>query len=288
MTAPKAWQLSELQHAAEVAWPGFALQWLDEVDSSNSELMRRCANGVAAPCLLLAGRQSAGRGRLGKPWHGDPEASLAMSLGVPLAPADWSGLSLAVGVALVQALMRLPHAQPLPPARAQRLGLKWPNDLWLMDARGQGRKMAGILIETAACQQPHDGSVTAAPAARYVVIGIGLNLRQQALPDLSVPMASVAEWTGLPPQPGQLLGQFVPALLQALRRFEHQGFAAFRQAFAACDLLHGRQLQLSDGRQGLGAGVDATGELLLDGGDGAVERVISGEVSVRPLAQAPV
>jgi BirA family biotin operon repressor/biotin-[acetyl-CoA-carboxylase] ligase len=123
---------------------------LPEIDSSNTELMRRARAGRTEPVLLVAERQSAGRGRLGRAWQSAAGDSLTFSLGLPLAPADWAGLSLAVGVSVAESL----HP---------RIRLKWPNDLWVDD-----RKLAGILIETA--------SAGGSAAARYAVVGIGINI----------------------------------------------------------------------------------------------------------------
>ena len=108
---------------------GFTVEVLPEIDSTNSELMRRARARSLEPVLLIAKRQTAGRGRLGRSWAGDAGESLTFSLGLPLAPGDWSGLSLAVGVSLAESL----HP---------RIQLKWPNDLWFAD-----RKLAGVLID---------------------------------------------------------------------------------------------------------------------------------------------
>ncbi|MGZ7242464.1 biotin--[acetyl-CoA-carboxylase] ligase, partial [Streptococcus pyogenes] len=75
-----------------------------EVDSTNSELMRRARAGHVDPVLLVAEQQSAGRGRMGRSWASRAGDSLTFSLGLPLQPADWSGLSLAVGVAVAESL----------------------------------------------------------------------------------------------------------------------------------------------------------------------------------------
>src|SRR5690606_5671531 len=99
-------------------------------------------------------------------------ASLMMSLGLPLAPKDWSGLSLAVGVSVAESLQ--PVLPPLGTGQPARVGLKWPNDLWLGGAAGDC-KLGGILVETASFVAPQ---AAAAPAsmARYVVVGIGINV----------------------------------------------------------------------------------------------------------------
>ena len=86
----------------------------------------------------MAEQQTAGRGRQGKAWWSEAGASLTFSLGLPLAPGDWSGLSLAVGLALADALDPLPGAGLASPAGPPpRLGLKWPNDLILLDDGGR-------------------------------------------------------------------------------------------------------------------------------------------------------
>jgi BirA family transcriptional regulator, biotin operon repressor / biotin---[acetyl-CoA-carboxylase] ligase len=156
-----------IQWPAEVIWeqistilPNFTVEVLPEIDSTNTELMRRAKAGQIEPILLVAEKQTAGRGRLGREWHDLSERTaslpeslpaLTFSLGLPLSPQDWSGLSLAVGVSV---------AQSLHPA----IGLKWPNDLWLCDTTSE-RKLAGILIETAVLN-----------GLRYAVIGVGINI----------------------------------------------------------------------------------------------------------------
>ena len=133
------WPCDAIRDALAPLLPGCRVEVLAEVASTNSELMRRARDGQTEPTLLVAERQTAGRGRLGRAWHSGRGDALTFSLGLPLAPADWSGLSLAVGVSVAESL----HPQ---------LRLKWPNDLWLDD-----RKLAGILIETASS----GGSATA-------------------------------------------------------------------------------------------------------------------------------
>jgi BirA family biotin operon repressor/biotin-[acetyl-CoA-carboxylase] ligase len=153
-----AWFEDRIAASVAPLLPGFAVEAVAEIDSTNTELMRRARAGRIEPVLLVAERQTAGRGRLGRPWQSAPQqeesASLTFSLGLPLAPADWSGLSLAVGVSV---------AESLDPLGAHKVGLKWPNDVWVNDC-----KLVGILIETAL---PSAGRTD---APRYLVIGIGI------------------------------------------------------------------------------------------------------------------
>ncbi len=159
------WPAEAIWQAVYPLLPEFSVEILPQIDSTNTELMRRARAGRLEPVLLVTERQTAGRGRLGRSWESaNPPApaisvapathgasavlpALTFSLGLPLAPTDWSGLSLAVGAAVAEAL----HPD---------IGLKWPNDLWWQD-----RKLAGILIETASFGEQ-----------RYAVIGVGINI----------------------------------------------------------------------------------------------------------------
>ena len=105
--APGDWPLETLQAQAQPLFPGLRVEAVAQTDSTNTELMRRARAGAVPPAtLLVAETQTAGRGRLGRSWVTDSAGpgrlpALTFSLGVVLAPQDWSGLSLAVGVALV-------------------------------------------------------------------------------------------------------------------------------------------------------------------------------------------
>ncbi|MCC2675386.1 MAG: birA, partial [Ramlibacter sp.] len=94
------WPAEDIWQAVWPLLPDFTVEVLPEIDSSNSELMRRARAGRLEPVLLVAERQTAGRGRLGRHWHSAAGDSLTFSLGMALAPGDWSGLSLAVGIGL--------------------------------------------------------------------------------------------------------------------------------------------------------------------------------------------
>ena len=244
--------------------PGFAVEAVAEIDSTNTELMRRARAGRVEPVLLVAERQTAGRGRLGRPWQSgaqqDAAVSLTFSLGMPLAPADWSGLSLAVGVAV---------AEGLDPSGEHKVGLKWPNDVWVND-----RKLVGILIETAL---PSDGGPD---ASRYVVIGIGINIGAREGDGMRTPPAWLHQWRPEASAPG-VLAELAEPLVRTVLDFEARGFAPFAERFAARDVLRGREVTLSDGTAGLCEGVAWGGELQVRT-DAGLQLISSDEVSVRP------
>jgi BirA family biotin operon repressor/biotin-[acetyl-CoA-carboxylase] ligase len=268
---PTRWGAEALWLELEPLLPGLSIEVLPRVASTNTLLLERARAGDLQPCLLVAEEQTQGRGRLGRAWRSRAGASLTFTLALPLAPADWSGLSLAVGLALADAL------DPLAAEAAPRLLLKWPNDLLLSDgaaATGPGRKLGGVLIETLGFGPDRP--------ARLAVVGVGLNLLPQPDAGLSQGYAWLQELDA-PAGAPQVLARVAEPLLQALLRFQATGFAPLAAAYARRDALRGRSVSttLAGLPEGRAEGVDAQGALLVR--HGAVHRVLSGEVSVRPL-----
>jgi BirA family biotin operon repressor/biotin-[acetyl-CoA-carboxylase] ligase len=278
------WGAEALWEQLQPVLPGLSVEVVARLDSTNTRLLERARDvggdpdADLAPCLLVAEEQTAGRGRLGRGWVSAPGRSLTFSLALPMATLQWGGLSLAVGVALADALDPL-AASPA----ATCLALKWPNDLWLRDAAAPagGRKLGGILIET-----------VAVGTQRMVVVGVGMNVRprEAAASGATAPLlhgyACLQELSPAASAPAALAAVAVP-LAQTLKRFEREGFAPFLEAFTRRDLLRGRGVSVSGGLelQGTAEGVDAQGALLVRAG-GVCHRVVSGEASVR-LAAVP-
>lgn len=230
------------------------LQVLAECDSTNAQLQTLAKNGAPSGTLLLAERQTAGRGRRGRQWYQGAQA-LAFSLLWRL-PDDRppSGLSLAVGLALAEAL---------PVSAENPAQLKWPNDV-LVD----GRKVAGILIESAGLQR--------------FVIGIGINLGDTAtLPD---EVAAIA--AGIPVEDRTAaLAAILDRLVAILDEFSAHGFAPLQSRWQSRHAYQDLAVNLffSEGGeplQGVCRGVDANGELLLETAT-CIQTISSGEVSLR-------
>ncbi len=250
-----------LQAALEAAGHGCAVCWLPRTGSTNSDLLAEVRAGRGTVRCLVAGHQSAGRGRRSRSWRdqgpGGAESSLLCSLAWPLPRGcELTGLSLAVGVWLAQSLQTL----GLREAR-----LKWPNDLLL----GAG-KLAGVLVEVADAAQ-----------ARWVVIGIGLNLR---LPE-GLEHAASLDQAGVQAGRWQVLRALLPRLLSGLQSFSQQGFAPWMEEWNRLHAWAGRPVQVleeqgSQGLRGLALGVDAQGFLWLRTEQGR-ERVTGGDVSLR-------
>lgn len=272
--ADSGWHSDALWQAMRPHCPSLVIEVVRELASTNSTLVERYrrlaqvadrratrADDLQAT-LLVAEQQTHGRGRMGRHWLSQAGQALTFSLALPLQRSDWSGLSLAVGVAVAQAL----------DPQARTLGLKWPNDVW---TRQDDRKLGGILIEG-----------LSVGTQRVAVIGIGLNVRQA--PTLTgAPTACLAEWDAAC-TPASVLARLGEPLIRALMRFDQEGFAPFADDFAALDLLAGRDIVTTDPAcpQGRVLGVGRDGALRVQH-QGREMALISGEVSVRPQGSRP-
>jgi BirA family biotin operon repressor/biotin-[acetyl-CoA-carboxylase] ligase len=239
----------------------FDIDLLASCDSTNAVLLSRAENGAPSGTVIITEEQTAGRGRRGRSWFSSPGDSLTFSLlwrfAQGTAPA---GLSLAVGVAVSRALSGV---------GAGGTALKWPNDI-LKD----GRKLGGILVEL----------VPGAPHA--AVLGIGINLRLPAGMPEEVRAASTAlNANGAAPDANELYAVLLAELLSTLDTFATTGFASIRPEWMARHAFQDARIRLSTDfgppSEGICRGVDTDGALLLEI-DGRIERILSGEVSLRP------
>lgn len=262
LSAPIEWlDSAAILSAAGSASARLQLQLADCVESTNSLLLRSAAQLGSSGKVLASEWQSAGRGRLGRQWLGNLGGSLLFSLlwrfeqGI----AQLSGLSLAVGVALVRALRQ---------AGVNDATLKWPNDVFLP----QG-KLAGILIEVSGD----------ALGPSQVVIGIGLNLRLGAMAErIGQPAAALEGNSNV--SRNALFGMLLQQLLLVLDEFAANGFAALRDEWQSMHHLQGKMVRLiapnGTERFGLVHGVADDGTLLFDEA-GVVQRIHAGEISLR-------
>jgi BirA family transcriptional regulator, biotin operon repressor / biotin---[acetyl-CoA-carboxylase] ligase len=231
----------------------FDVDVVAECASTNTLLMAR-ADSLPSGAVVAAERQTAGRGRMGRIWHAAPDDSLTFSLlwRLPRGVSP-SGLSLAVGVGVAEALRELGAAD---------VTLKWPNDI-LRD----GKKLGGILIEL---------------ASTSAIIGIGLNLLLPA--DLPEDVKRNAAPLGVDVDRNDLLARLLASLHGVLESFNRGGFAALRERWLALNAYADAPVRIlsefAATLEGRCAGVDADGALLLQTACG-VRRVISGDVSLR-------
>ena len=242
-----------------------ALEIHDELDSTNTQLMSRVASSSPPSGLVcLAEYQKAGRGRVGRFWQSPFGGNICLSLLWWFEDQTaFSGLSLAVGVAIVRAL----HT-----AGIKEVGLKWPNDiLW------QGRKLGGILLE-----------VSGEAHGRYaVVIGIGLNwhlspAKAKAIDQAWVDLNQITN--GSPPSRNQLIALLLNELFQLLSDYHKRGLMAYIDEWRQwhCQAGHRASLQWGDKlMHGVIVGVSDEGLLLMDCEEGGLKPFASGDLRLR-------
>ncbi len=243
------------------------VEFLAEVDSTNSEAERRLAVGQEAPFAVLARTQKAGRGRLGRKWHSAPSGNLYLSLAFrPFIPPErlkpftlWMGLALCSHVEKTLGL---------------KLGLKWPNDLQSPD----GRKVAGMLTEAR----------LDADSVRELVFGLGLNLTgapKDFPADLRTVAGSLEAALGSPLDLNREVAGVIAALFRAWEQFEEGTWSrSFRKLWSSYDVLAGKSVRVGlrgDPIAGIVDGIDDEGSLILRTGGGRRAIVSSGEVTLR-------
>ena len=246
-----------LQHLAA----GTPIHTCAVIDSTNQYMMAQLERWQKGECLL-AESQTAGRGRRGRQWHSPFGSQFIMSMYWRLddGPSAAMGLSLAIGVAVVQALES---------AGYRNLSLKWPNDIYM--AR---RKLAGILVEMSA----------AVGGICHLVIGVGvnLNLPDAVIAELDQPCAHLAEQPVVVER-NQLSATIIRALRNALTLFEQQGLTAFLTEWNRLDIFMQQPVKVLLGNQiihGIYCGIDGQGNMLLQDHDG-MHKFVGGEISLR-------
>ncbi|WP_018402794.1 biotin--[acetyl-CoA-carboxylase] ligase [Marinobacter gelidimuriae] len=237
------------------------LSVIDEIDSTNAEVMRMLARGERATPVVTAETQTAGRGRRGQPWCSPAGENIYLSMGLSLSGgfSAVDGLSLVLGVAVAEALECLGAAP---------VGLKWPNDIFI-----DGAKVGGILVELQGELQ--DGVV-------HAIVGLGLNVHMTAAPAIDQAWTSLAlarpqlTWSR-----NALVSTLITSIADASDKFQSVGFAGFRSSWQSRDVFFSRQIMARDGElQGVGQGIDHSGNYVLRTNEGEFA-VRSGEISLR-------
>jgi BirA family biotin operon repressor/biotin-[acetyl-CoA-carboxylase] ligase len=246
----------------------FDLQLHDQLASTNSYLIKASSQGAAHASCVAATLQTGGRGRRGRIWQSGLGASLTFSLlwRFQCGASALSGLSLAIGLAMVRAL----HDLGVSGAK-----LKWPNDVLVSD-RGEYQKLAGILIEL---QGDMDG-----PSAAVIGIGINLRMPEHLRKQIDQAATDLQTVTGAPMNPNVLLGTLLNCLADVLSEFEAAGFDNLREEWMQHHAYQNQDVRLiaPDGRemQGKVSGVASDGALLVEMATG-LQRILSGEISLR-------
>ena len=243
---------------------GWRIHYFNEIDSTQDAARELATCGAYQGTVVIAERQSAGRGRLGRTWHSPSGVNLyaTIILRPPIPLADVPCLSLVAGVAAAEALER--EAPGI-------VALKWPNDVWL-----RGRKAGGIIAEAV---------TDARDNLDCVLLGIGININLAAEdipPELRGKATSMRIATGHPCDRIAIADSLFNLLDSRYMETLARGFESVRPAWERYSALTGKRITImNSGRRqpGVVKGIDGTGALLLDLGN-RVERIVAGEVSV--------
>jgi BirA family transcriptional regulator, biotin operon repressor / biotin---[acetyl-CoA-carboxylase] ligase len=238
----------------------------DQLDSTNSYLMKKSQHGVATSIVCLAEHQTAGKGRRGREWISPYGSNIYLSILWRFAQSglgEIAGLSLAIGVAVVRALKQL---------QIPDITLKWPNDIYW-----HGKKLGGILIEVSG----------EASGPCMAVIGVGMNLYLPATEAEKI----TQPWTDLSHILGQhntsrntLAATLINHLIDVIAKFETTGLGYYLDEWRRYDCLQNNSATMFVGNQiidGIVQGIDDKGQLLFQRADGYVQTYASGEVSFR-------
>lgn len=234
---------------------------LPVIDSTNQYLLDRISTLNSGDCCV-AEYQQAGRGRRGRKWFSPFGANLYLSMFWRLeqGPAAAIGLSLVIGIVMAEVLHEL---------GADKVRVKWPNDLYLND-----RKLAGILVELTG----KTGD------AAQIVIGAGLNMvMRQVQADIVNQGWITLQEAGITMDRNTLAVRLIKELREALTLFEQDGLAPFLSRWEKLDNFIHRPVKLIIGDKeifGISRGINAQGALMLEQ-DGILKPWVGGEISLR-------
>lgn len=251
----------EINQALGDAEKLFNIEILQQTTSSNTELLLRATQSAQSGSVLAVELQTGGRGRIGRSWYSGLGNALTFSLlwRFDCGLNALSGLSLAVGVAVMRALHQFSVAG---------VSLKWPNDILACHGHSVTGKLGGVLIEA-------QGDMYG-PSAVVIGIGINCSLPLTIEQRITQPAAAIDQLCALPPDRNHLLAVLLRELASVLDEFSRNGFSTLR---AEWEQHHAQQnariqLQMPDGAliSGIARGVSIGGELMLETAEGIRDR----------------
>jgi len=263
----------ELQAGLATRWLAREVEWLELTDSTNRVAGERARAGAPHGYCVVAEGQTAGRGRLGRSFYSPPYLNLYTSIVLrpELSLAEAPTLILAAGLAVAEAVAG-EVGDP------ERVEVKWPNDVLL-----GGRKTSGILMEL----------VAEATRVGHLVLGIGVNVnvdRASFPEEFRETATSLSSHLGRPVERAAFARRLFGTLEDVLDLHAERGFAALRPRFDAFYRMAGRPVVVSapggERLEGVALAPDADGALEVRRPDGAVVRVLAGDVTLSARGEA--
>jgi BirA family biotin operon repressor/biotin-[acetyl-CoA-carboxylase] ligase len=247
------------------------VRWLPECDSTQRVARDLARGGAAEGTTVIAERQTAGRGRLGRTWHSPAGTNLYCSIVLrpPLAADAVPQIGLVAGAAVAAAVAGETGRRP---------AIKWPNDV-LVD----GRKVSGILTEME----------SEVERVRHVIVGIGVNVNAppSSFPrDLRPRVTSLRIVAGVRIDRARFTGRLLAALEARYGRWVSAGFSSVRAEWESYSCLTGTEVRVASADGALAGrvlGLDDDGALRVARAGGDVVRIVAGEVTLRDPSRSP-
>jgi len=237
---------------------GREIIYLDEVDSTNLEATRLYKKGSLRDGLvILAKRQSAGRGRMERSWFSDGCLTMTAVFEFKNECENISAVTLTVGVAIVSALSNL---------TGKRFLLKYPNDIMY-----EGKKLGGILCEIKIGE------------SHFVIVGIGLNVFQKDFPDEIISTAVSLKQIGVEQSVASVSSTILNSLETEITLFKEKGFSAIKEKWLKNNCTIGRDVVVeshSGKTEGIAVGIDDDGSLIMDTVNGR-QKIMTGDFRLR-------
>ncbi len=254
----------EVKSRLHTDWAGCEVKYFDTLDSTNICAKRMAEEGAPNGTLVIADKQTAGRGRRGRAWETPKGTAIAMTLLMRpnLRPEKASMLTLVMGMAVTKAVNELYDLN---------CQIKWPNDVVL-----EGKKICGILVEMSAEMN----------AIHYLVIGCGINANMTEFPEeLKERGISLRMITGHEVDRAQIIQRSLEWLEKYYKKFEETNdMSGLMEEYNQMLVNIGSEVCVLDPcgeYRGKALGINNAGELLVEKEDGTTENVYAGEVSVR-------
>jgi len=267
---------------APVKWAGRSVQYFEELDSTNLEATRVAAAGACHGTLIVADRQTQGRGRRGRSWESPAGKNLYFSL--VLRPQWEPEKSSMVTLVMAHSVARAMEASWSTAVREKasvqtsgdivhRAGIKWPNDILL-----NSKKVCGILTEMRL--QNRD--------IQYIIVGVGINVKEQEFAgELSEKASSLSREWGVEISREMLLQNIMEAFEEDYARFETAGdLTPLLDGYQSRLLNLNKEVKVLDPQgafEGIAGGITSNGELIVEKTDGSICHIYAGEVSVRGM-----
>lgn len=255
---------AELASRMDTRWAGKKLFFYDSIDSTNTEAKRLGEEGACDGTLVVADMQTAGKGRRGRSWLSPAHTNVYFTLLLRphFAPDRASMLTLVIAHSMCRAVKEVTGLE---------VGIKWPNDIVV-----SGKKICGILTEMN----------VELNEIRYVVIGVGINVREQEFPEeIREKAIALDAACGKQVDRTRLVAAIMKAFEEDYEKFlEKVSMEELQKSYEEMMVNSGKEVCVLDPKgeyRGIARGINTTGELLVELPDGQIREVYAGEVSVR-------